>query len=72
MRLPIRLELFVAQVERRETLGADEVRERAAPGVLHERADLTEPRIADVAPDQLFVRALDQQTRRLWRDLAAR
>jgi len=69
---PIRLEFVVTQVERRQPLGADEVRERASPGVLHERADLTEPRIADVAPDQLFVRALDQQTRRLWRDLAAR
>ena len=55
------LQLRVGEFQRRQRLGAHEARERPAPRILHERADVLQPGIIGVAADELFVRALDQQ-----------
>ena len=55
------LQLRLGEFQRRQRLGAHEARERPAPRILHERADVLQPGIIGVAADELFVRALDQQ-----------
>ena len=47
------------------TIGADEVVERPAPRVLHDAADLRQPRVCGVPPDELVVRTRDEQARGL-------
>ena len=47
------------------SIGADEVVERPAPRVLHDAADLRQPRVCGVPPDELVVRTRDEQARGL-------
>ena len=55
---------FGAQV-RRQRFGADEVVERPAPRVLHDAADLRQPWVCGVPPDELVVCTRDEQARGL-------
>ena len=61
----VRLDLGVGEFERRQRFGADEVVERPAPRVLHDAADLRQPWVCGVPPDELVVCTRDEQARGL-------
>ncbi|GAA1921756.1 hypothetical protein GCM10009775_12710 [Microbacterium aoyamense] len=72
MRAQILVDRIAAEIERGQGFGTDESVARAPPRLAHKRADIQQSLILIVPREQLFVRALDQQTRGLGRDIAAR